>query len=724
VVRWLLVSARTLTSSLNIAALGVARDVPRRVVVAGIVFFVSRSLLPCTAGAAINAWGTNGPVGGAVTAIGIDPTAPSIVYAGTASASVFKSTDGGSTWAHVTLPFTGVIPAVLDLQINPKTPGVLYAGTSDGVFKSTDAGATWKTTRLSGLQAYAVAIDPETPTTVYAGTSAESVSKSTDGGATWRDLGVLVSGRSVVALALDPTRSTTLYAGTNRGDVFRSPNGGVSWGPTAAVPATQLRALVIAPTAPITLYAASEAGVFRSTNNGTAWSDANAGLLSPDVAALTIDPGNAATLYAWSANVFKTTDGGNSWRATRLSGPGSALAVDPATSAIIYAGGGSGVSKSRDGGATWNSVNSGLSDTVINAVAVDPESAVTVYAGGSDVFQSIDSAATWNPLQADLPSLVTAIVVDPLTSLKVYAGTALGVFKSTDGGSSWKAAGSRNVVSALAIDPVTSTIVYAGTADAGILRSTDGGTRWSSTNSELTRDTFVNAIVIDPADPLTLYIGTQKSFYGSAFKSIDRGSTWIILPLPQSDNSRVDVYALAVGRSRPSTVYAGTSGGLFKSTDGGIGWSAEMLGGRPVTALAIDPAMPDVVYVGTASDGVFESTDGGATWTTLNTGLTNRAINALVRAPQALTRLYAATAGAGVFVFQRLGPCAGDCDGNARVTVTDLVTLVNIALDNAEISTCLRGDANDDGRITVSDIISAVNNALDECPGGSGSSAD
>jgi hypothetical protein len=75
-------------------------------------------------------------------------------------------------------------------------------------------------------------------------------------------------------------------------------------------------------------------------------------------------------------------------------------------------------------------------------------------------------------------------------------------------------------------------------------------------------------------------------------------------------------------------------------------------------------------------------------------------------------------AGANVFLIH-LGapiPCVGDCNGDSQVTVNELIALVNIALGNADISTCLPGDANHDMQITIDEILTAVNNALNGCP--------
>ena len=60
-------------------------------------------------------------------------------------------------------------------------------------------------------------------------------------------------------------------------------------------------------------------------------------------------------------------------------------------------------------------------------------------------------------------------------------------------------------------------------------------------------------------------------------------------------------------------------------------------------------------------------------------------------------------------------PCVGDCDNSGQVTIDEILTVVNMALGNADVSTCLRGDANHDNQITVDEILTAVNNALNGC---------
>src|SRR5262249_34153994 len=134
---------------------------------------------------------------------------------------------------------------VSSLAVDPGTPSTVYAGSqsADGVlvFKSTDAGATWNLSS-SGLpssgifEISALVIDPQTPSTVYAGTIGTGVFKSVNGGASWSAVNNGLIGLGILALVIDPVTPSTLYAGTTPvtsseplQGMFKSTNGGGSW---------------------------------------------------------------------------------------------------------------------------------------------------------------------------------------------------------------------------------------------------------------------------------------------------------------------------------------------------------------------------------------------------------------------------------------------------------------------------------------------------------------
>lgn len=160
---------------------------------------------------------------------------------------------------------------VLFLAIDPSTPATIYAGTSGGVFKSTNGGANWGAvnTGLTHAYARALAIDPATPTTIYAGTIGVvgdvwvgGVFKSTNGGRNWSQVYTGPSNSAVAALAIDPVTPATLYAGTDEG-VFKSTNGGRNWSAiNTGLTNTVINALAIDPATSTTVYAGTNAGVF------------------------------------------------------------------------------------------------------------------------------------------------------------------------------------------------------------------------------------------------------------------------------------------------------------------------------------------------------------------------------------------------------------------------------------------------------------------------------
>src|SRR6266850_2477863 len=242
---------------------------------------------------------------------------------------------------------------VTALAIDPLTPTTLYAGTAGGVFKSMDGGASWSAIGLINVSA--LAIDPLTPTTVYAGIGTfdmgalGGVFKSTDGGVSWNATGSLTG--IVWSLAIDPLTPTTVYAGTLGYDSFDTEPGSLG-------------------------------GVYKSTDGGASWSR---GL--SNVSALAIDPLTPNTLYAGvydeAANdsaVYKSTDGGASWNAIGLTGVGGVLvlAIDP-TSTNLYAGTGtSGVYKSTNSGVDWRPTGQ-ITWSHVSSVSVNPTSVV----GGS-----------------------------------------------------------------------------------------------------------------------------------------------------------------------------------------------------------------------------------------------------------------------------------------------------------------------------------------------------
>ena len=358
----------------------------------------------------------------------------------TASPTVALTSTPADVQTPTPMPATPAGGQVLALAIDPVTPTTIYAGGSGGVSKSTDAGANWtaSNTGLTGTFVRALAIDPVKPTTLYAGGFGgvfKSIFKSADGGGNWTASNTGLIGRVVQALAIDPKTPATLYAGTiGGGGAFRSSDGGGTWTSTnIGLTDTTIEALAIDPLTPTTLYAGTlNGGVFKSTDAGANWTASNTGLTSQSVDTLAIDPVTPTTIYAGGpGGIFKSTDAGANWAASSTgltSQSVDTLAIDPVTPTTFYAGGSGGIFKSTDAGGNWAANSTGLPNTGVQALAIDPLTPTTLYAGtlNGGIFKSTNGGATWTVMSSGLAAQADALAIDPMNPTGLYAGTTGG----------------------------------------------------------------------------------------------------------------------------------------------------------------------------------------------------------------------------------------------------------------------------------------------------------
>jgi len=611
------------------------------------------SLSGAPAFAQSGAWVTNGPSGGSVTALAVDPAQPAIVYAATGN-GVFRSQNGGGSWSDRSQGLGN--RSATSLAIDPRTTSTLYAGTVGGLFKSTDSGGTWSA--LGGPVGTAISsivINPITSSELYV-SAAGVIHKSIDAGVTWQPARNGIRFNTVTALAIDPSTPATLYAGSHDG-AFKSVDAGASWTALQGIYTGGLfiPAIAVDPQVPATLYAANFDGatVYKSLDAGTTWSPSNGGLSNVRVNRLAITPGATSTVYAGAAmGVYKTINGGAAWT-VQNDGLDFAdkfvlsVAVDPQTPGIVYAGfRGPGVFKTTDGAGVWLSANAGLGNTQVLSLQVASGGGAVVAGTSNGVHQSGDGGHTWRQLEGALRA--QALAIDPRGSSTLYAGGSLGtssavfqsgVFKSVDGGFEWALVGLSGInVFTLAVDPVNPDIVYAGTTSSdGVFRSADGGATWAAVNGGLTsRNIF--SLTIDPRTPTTIYAGTGQSFPDpcrGVFKTMDSGASWVEI----GPFNRV-ISAVVVHPDTPDILYAASpqqacqgggpdDPGIFKSTDGGASWVA--VHDQLTSRLVVDPLSPDTIYAG-SNAGVFRSRDAGATWAPFNEGLSSLSVTALALA--------------------------------------------------------------------------------------------
>ena len=384
------------------------------------------------AGVAVDSAG-NAYVTGATTSTNF-PTSSGAFQVASGGSAAFKSTDGGLRWSAIGDGLGSNI--VLALAIDPNTPSQLYAGTSNGVFKSVNGGSSWSAFNNGlprGIVITALAIDPDAPSTIYAGCGGISsphfsrggVFKSTDGGSSWVDP-LESSGLGPVfpinGLAINPRTPSTLYAAVGRfnpplrfGYVARSTDSGMTWDGARARPDI-VYAVAIDPKKPKRVYAGRDSGVIKTTNGGVKWRQTS---LQASITALAIDPKDPATLYA-SGSTFERNAHGNTIEVRRFF-------------------------NSTDHGSEWKNINTELPETASKAVVFNPQTPSLLYA-----------ADTISPLPLNFhSSLGIPFVFD--------TGVAGGLFRSLDGGQTWRSANlDSRTVNTLAIDPANPNTIYAG----------------------------------------------------------------------------------------------------------------------------------------------------------------------------------------------------------------------------------------------------------------------
>ena len=396
--------------------------------------------------------------------LAIDPGMPSTVYAG-AAFGVFKSLDGGASWAGASSGLSS--RGVLALAIDPRSPSRIHAGTTVGISRSEDGGASWSGIDPAFARPQVGTLRVDRLSRIYAaawpvggidGEGGIGIYKSSDGAATWSLSNNGFGNGLVTAIAPDPVSADTVYAGLDPEGLFKTTNAGATWlNPGGfSVPFGGVAAIAVDPVS-ATLYVGTPTGVFRSINGGQNWTEATNGFPPPGsrgVSALATDPVSPFTLYAGlSTGLFKSTNGSQSWSKIH-DGPAGTIVVDPANHLTIYcataghfvgtapalapepeaASAVDNVFKSLDGGATWTAANGGISTLSVSALAIDPSAPSTVFAGTSaGVFRSLNGGESWLPLNDGLTDLyVLSLAVDPNAPSTLYAGTnSRGVFKIT-----------------------------------------------------------------------------------------------------------------------------------------------------------------------------------------------------------------------------------------------------------------------------------------------------
>ncbi len=303
-----------------------------------------------------DAWTVHYGINARIFAYAINPQNQNIMYLGSLDSGVYKTTNGGLTWARAISGMTYY--KVQCLAISPSNPDVLYAGTdslggwtNSGVYKSTDAGANWTLMSADiydtkGIQA--IVVHPTNPNVVWCGVfnalaaSAVGIWKSTNGGLNWTPSSTGVDNKQILSMVINPKNPNVLYAGsslvmpgsTGPSKLYRSNDGGANWTavttglPTGTTTGNPVRAMSIHPTDTARVLAVlfvndTTGGVYLTTNGGQQWNKKwgipnTTGTLPRSCA---ISPINVNDFYVGldqstgtgSMGVWRSSNGGTTW---------------------------------------------------------------------------------------------------------------------------------------------------------------------------------------------------------------------------------------------------------------------------------------------------------------------------------------------------------------------------------------------------------------------------
>ncbi|HLJ39960.1 MAG TPA: hypothetical protein VKT50_00600 [Candidatus Acidoferrales bacterium] len=609
-------------------------------------------------------------MGGRIDDFAVVESNPETIYMGAAAGGVWKSVDGGMTWKSTWDNEPN--PSIGALAVAPSNPSVIYVGTGEannrqsaswgnGVYKSSDAGNTWTHVGLDDTQAIGrIVIDPKNSDVAYVaavghlwGPNAErGLFKTSDGGKTWNKVLFINDDTGVNDVAIDPQSPTTLYAaayerrrtawGFNGGGpgsgIYKTTDGGATWNKlTKDLPDngnTGRIGLAVYRRNPSIVYALvqnEKGGVFRSEDSGATWTKMSATDPRPSYfSQIRIDPNNDLRIWTGGVELAYSEDGGKTFVTTRgreVHSDFHAIWIDPNNSNYMLAGCDGGVYESRDAGRDWDHLNV-MALGQAYEVGYDNQQPYHVCAGYQD------NAEWCGP------------------SRTVYAG---GISNSD-----WLMVGGGDgfYVKPDAEDPQT---IYTESQDGNLSR------RDLRTNEALNirpvppegqppyRFNWNSPLLISPKDHNTIYYGGNF-----LFKSTDRGNTWtrlggdlttgvdrntlpILGQLPSKDTQSLydgvewypTITTIDESPVNTSVLWVGTDdGNLQVSRDGGQNWKnvADRVPGVPkgtyVTRVVASKTGDGTAYV--TFDGhrsndfhvyLFKTTNYGQTWKSISAGL-------------------------------------------------------------------------------------------------------
>jgi len=338
-----------------------------------------------------------------------------------------------------------------------------------------------------------------------------------------------------------------------------------------------------------------------------------------------------------------------------------------------------GISSSTFSGLSFRSIGPAWASGRISDFAVNPQNKSEIYVGvaAGNIWKTTNNGTTWTPIFDSYGAYtIGCLTIDPNNPYVIWAGTGEnthqrqlgygdGVYKSEDGGGSWKNMGLKESrqIGMIVIDPRNSDVIYVAAegsiwgpgGERGLYKSVDGGLTWTKV-LEISENTGVNNVVMDPRNPDVLYATSEqrrRHVYtkigggpeSAVYKSKDAGKTWdkIMKGLPSGD---IGGMGIDVSPVNPDVIYliaeaAGESGGFFRSVNRGASWekmSSYSSSGQYYNEIYCDPKNVDKVY---SMETVSQVTlDAGKTWTSIGNNQRHVDDHALWIDPENTKHLY------------------------------------------------------------------------------------
>jgi photosystem II stability/assembly factor-like uncharacterized protein len=350
--------------------------------------------------------------------VAVHPTNPDFVIVG--GLDVYTSSNAGATLTQRTAWATSTSSNMshADIHYLGYNNGILYCGSDGGVYQSTNDGLTWTdlNATLSTLQFQSADYDPTDTLKLYGGTQDNNLETSTDGGNTWIQRTTGDGGYSLV----DPVTTNYVYGQYVNGSLKRSNNYGVSFteiSPNGSSGGLFYNPYEMAPTDHNTIVY-GQADLWKSTSVQTATSTAgwtqigSSGVMGGNVSAIGI-AGNPNKIYVGTNNgrLLVTGDNGLNWLTRAGFQYIGDLFVDDVDDNVCYAGVagtamGQHVFKTTDGGDTWQNITGDLPNTPVNSIVVRTAAPRMIFVGTDiGVFQSTNDGTSWLPFNNGFPAV-------------------------------------------------------------------------------------------------------------------------------------------------------------------------------------------------------------------------------------------------------------------------------------------------------------------------------